>query len=393
MKLSELISYRSALEQFDFHRDSRLLVKTILEAKAHVDDKVNTETNQQIKFGAGVYQDEMDRDLLRLEESISGLGENFEYYKKQLDDIIQEQQQVYIKRSENSYISDELPNARLSSKERTLSMDDENTDKFFDRITQLSDWRYPGMIINPQEQQIIDEMASSDPLYLVDMNESTLDDIRGKMNEVYKHRVRPYVIDRFIPRRKYFGDLPNDQFGLIVLWNTLNNLPLSMCEQVLTQVSGLLRPGGTLLFTYNDCDNAHNIRNFENNFRQFTPGSLLVPMIEKLGYTVRFRTETIHGWMELRKPGKLETIRGGQSLGRVIHVKDDVVTSKKTYTQEEIAMIHKEAIALGICSQKDIEKEYFEPGKLELLVKRRKHSMQEERRLIEDIGKQNSKDS
>ena len=393
MKLSELISYRSALEQFDFHRDSRLLVKTILEAKAHVDDKVNTETNQQIKFGAGVYQDEMDRDLLRLEESISELGENFEYYKKQLDDIIQEQQQVYIKRSENSYISDELPNARLSSKERTLSMDDENTDKFFDRITQLSDWRYPGMIINPQEQQIIDEMASSDPLYLVDMNESTLDDIRGKMNEVYKHRVRPYVIDRFIPRKKYFGDLPNDQFGLIVLWNTLNNLPLSMCEQVLTQVSGLLRPGGTLLFTYNDCDNAHNIRNFENNFRQFTPGSLLVPMIEKLGYTVRFRTETIHGWMELRKPGKLETIRGGQSLGRVIHVKDDVVTSKKTYTQEEIAMIHKEAIALGIDNEERINNGAIEPGKLELLIKRRKHSMQEERRLIEDIGKQNSKDS
>ena len=83
MKLSELVAYRSALKQFDFYRDSRLLVKTILEAKAHVDDKVNSETNQQIKFGAGVYQDEMDRDLLRLEESISELGENFEYYKKQ----------------------------------------------------------------------------------------------------------------------------------------------------------------------------------------------------------------------------------------------------------------------------------------------------------------------
>jgi len=393
MKLSELVAYRSALDQFDFHRDSRLLIKTILEAKAHVDNKVDTETNQQIKFGAGVYQDEMDRDLLRLEESISELGENFEYYKKQLDDIIQEQQQVYIKRSENSYISDELPDARLSAKERTLSMDDENTDKFFDRITQLSNWRYPGMIIHPQEQKIIDEMASSDPLYLVDMNESTLDDIRGKMNDVYKHRVRPYVIDRFIPRKKYFGDLPNDQFGLIVLWNTLNNLPLSMCEQVLTQVFALLRPGGTLLFTYNDCDNAHNVRNFENNFRQFTPGSILVPMIEKLGYTMRFRTETIHGWMELKKPGELETIRGGQSLGRVIHAKDAVVTDKKSYTREEQDTIINEAIALGIDKEEKIRGGSISIGKLELLIKRRKQAIQEERKLINDIGKQNSKDS
>lgn len=393
MKLSELVSYRSALEQFNFRKDSRLLIKTILEAKAHVDDKVNTETNQQIKFGAGVYQDEMDRDILRLEESISELSENFDYYKKQLDDIIQEQQQVYTKKSESMYISNELPNAIQSVKERTLSMDDENTDKFFDRITQLSDWRYPGMIINCQEQKIIDEMASSDPLYLVDMNESTLDDIRGKMNDVYKHRVRPYVIDRFIPRKTYFSDLPSDQFGLIVVWNILNNLPLSVCEQVLTQLINLLRPGGTVLFTFNDCDNAHNIRNFENNFRQFTPGSMLVPMVEELGYSVRFRTKTIHGWMELKKPGELETIRGGQSLGRVIHVKDAVITPKKTYTQEQIDLIHQEAIALGIDSELVIRSGNISLGKLELLIKRRKHAIKEERNLINDIGKQNSKDS
>ena len=393
MKLSELVAYRSALEQFDFHRDSRLLIKTILEAKAHVDNKVDTETNQQIKFGAGVYQDEMGRDLLRLEESISELGEKFEYYKKQLDDIIQEQQQVYIKRSENSYIGDELPGAKQSAKERTLIMDDENTNKFFDRITQLTDWRYPGMIINPQEQQIVNDMASSDPLYLVDMNESTLDDIRGKMNDVYKHRVRPYVIDRFVPRKKYFGELPSNQFGLIVVWNTLNNLPLSTCEQVLSQIFDLLRPGGSVLFTFNDCDNAHNVRSFENNFRQFTPGSILVPMIEKLGYTVRFRTETIHGWVELKKPGELETIRGGQSLGRVIHVKDAVVTDKKSYTREEQDTIINEAIALGIDKEDIIRKGAISIGKLELLVKRRKHAIEEERRLIEQIGKQNSKDS
>jgi SAM-dependent methyltransferase len=393
MKLSELVAYRSALKQFDFYRDSRLLVKTILEAKAHVDDKVNSETNQQIKFGAGVYQDEMDRDLLRLEESISELGENFEYYKKQLSDIIQEQQQVYIKRSESSYISDELPNARLSAKERTLSMDDDNTTKFFDRIKQLTDWRYPGMIINPQEKQIVDDMASSDPLYLVDMNESTLDGIREKMNDVYRHRVSPYVINRFIPRRKYFGDLPTNQFGLIVVWNTINNLPLSMCDQVLRQLLDLLRPGGTLLFTFNDCENAHNIRNFENNFRQFTPGNMLVPMIENLGYTVRFRTETIHGWMELKKPGKLSTIRGGQSLGRVIRAKDAVVTDKKSYTREEQDTIINEAIALGVDKEDVIRKGAISIGKLELLVKRRKHAIEEERRLIEQIGKQNSKDS
>jgi hypothetical protein len=212
------------------------------------------------------------------------------------------------------------------------------------------------------------------------------------MNDVYRHRIRPYVIDRFIPRRKYFGDLPTNQFGLIVAWNTFNNLPLSMCEQVLKQLLELLRPGGTLLFTYNDCDNAYNIRTFEQNFRQFTPGSILSRTAQDLGYNIRFRTRSIHGWMELRKPGRLETIRGGQALGRVIHVKDAVVDSKKTYTQEEIAMIHKEAIALGVDKEDIIRKGAISIGKLELLIKRRKHAMQEERKMINDIGEQNSKD-
>ena len=386
MRLSELVAYRSALEQFDFHRESRLLIKHILEAKAHVDNKVDTGTNQQIKFGDTNYQAEMAKGIEWLEESITDLQENFEYYRSQLDDIIRDRQQEYIKRSENMYISEELPNANQAAKERTLIMDDENTERFFDRITQLSDWRYPGMIMNPQERQIVDDMASSDPLYLVDMNESTLDDIRSTMNDVYRHRVRPYVIDRFIPRRKYFGDLPANQFGLIVAWNTFNNLPLSMCEQVLKQLLELLRPGGTLLFTYNDCDNAYNIRTFEQNFRQFTPGSILSRTAQDLGYNIRFRTRSIHGWMELRKPGRLETIRGGQSLASVIGVGDVTVDSSRAYTQEEIDFIHLEALGLGI------EITDLNAGKLELLIERRKHAMQEERKMINDIGEQNSKD-
>ena len=386
MKLSELVAYRSALEQFDFHKSSRLLIKTILEAKAHVDNKVESDINEQTVFGDTNYQAEMAKGIEELEEAVSVLQEDFKYYRSQVDDIIKARQQEYIKRSENMYIGEELPNAREMARKRTLIMDDENTERFFDRITQLSNWRYPGMIMNPQEQQIIDDMASSDPLYLVDMNESTLVGIREKMNNVYRHRVRPYVIDRFIPRRKYFGDLPTNQFGLIVVWNTLNNFPLSMCEQVLKQLLELLRPGGTLLFTYNDCDNAYNIRTFEQNFRQFTPGSILSRTAQELGYDVRFRTRSIHGWMELRKPGKLETIRGGQSLASVISVGDVTVDDGKTYTQEEIDFIHLEAQGLGI------EIGDLNPGKLELLIKRRKHAIEEERKMINDIGEQNSKD-
>jgi SAM-dependent methyltransferase len=391
MKLSELVAYRTALENYDFQLESRPFIKKILEAKADIDHRSNTETNQQIVFGSGNYHNELDADLTQLKESIASLQDNFAYYKAQLDDIIREQQEEYIKQSEKMYIRDDLPNTKQSALDRMLTMDDKNTAHFLDRILQLSSWQYPGMVINPQDTSIIDDMASSDPLYIVDMNQTTLDTITGKMNDVYRHRVRPYVFS-IIPRRKCFNDLPKEQFGLITVWNILNNLSLTMCEQVISQLFDLLRPGGTVLFTYNDCDNAHNVRNFENNFRQFTPGSRLVPIIEQLGYTVKFKTSSIHGWMEIQKPGTLNTIKGGQSLARVIHGDNAVIEAKKKYSKEEVEQIHQEAIALGIDNEKAIKDRAIEPGKLELLIKRRKHAMQEERNLIEQIGKQNSKD-
>jgi hypothetical protein len=163
-----------------------------------------------------------------------------------------------------------------------------------------------------------------------------------------------------------------------------------MCQQILTQLFDLLRPGGTLLFTYNDCDNAHNVRNFENNFRQFTPGSRMVPIIEEIGYAIRYKTVGPHGWMEIKKPGKLETIRGGQSLAQVISTDAVTITAKKTYTEEQVKLLHQEAIALGIDSEEKIKGGAIELGKLELLIERRKHAIREERKLIDVL--QNPKD-
>jgi len=393
MKLSELVAFRTSLEQYDFYQASRLFIKNIQEAKADIDHVKDKPNNQQIRFSHGVYQDELPFDLINIENAIANLKDNFDYYKQQIDLQIQEKEEEYIKQSEKMYISDEIPSSVDAVSSRQLKLDDENKKEFYDRVTQLSDWRYPGMIIRPQESKLVEGMASSDPLYLVDIDQTLLDPKLDELNDVYRHRVRPWVIEKYLPRKTQFNDLPKHCFGLIVIWNTLNNMPLTICEQTLKQIFDLLRPGGTCLFTFNDCNIAHNIRNFENNYRQFTPGDRLETIVKQLGYTVRKKTKTIHGWMELRKPGTLITIRGGQSLARVIHVNDALITAKKTYTEKQIEQIHQEAIALGICSQKDIEKKYFEPGKLELLIERRKHTIKEERKLINDIGKQNSKDS
>jgi len=392
MILSELVAFRSSLEQYDFYQASRLFVKNVEEAKADIDRVTDKPNNQQIRFSQGVYQDELPFDLNNVEEAIENLRDNFDYYKQQIDLQIQKLEEDYIQQSEKMYIRDELPSGPDVVLERSLQLDDQSKEIFYSRVSQLSDWRFPGMIIRPQETNLVEEMASSDPLYLVDYHNKLIDPCLKNMNDVYRHRVRPWVIDRYLPRKTQLNDLPKEQFSLIVIWNTLNNMPLTMCNQILKQIFDLLRSGGTCLLTFNDCNNAYNIRNFENNYRQFTPGDRLETIVKDLGYVIRYRSKSIHGWMEIQKPGKLETIRGGQSLARII--RDDVgVYTKKEYSSREIREIHQEAIALGIDTKEKIKGGAISPGKLELLINRRKRAIQEERKLIEQIGKQNSKDS
>jgi hypothetical protein len=382
MKLSELVAFRSSLEQYDFYQASRLFVKNVEEAKADIDRVTDKPNNQQIRFSQGVYQDELPFDLNNVETAIADLQDNFEYYKQQIDLQIQKLEEDYIKQSEKMYMRDELPSGPDVVLERSLQLDDQSKEVFYSRVSQLSDWRFPGMIIRPQETDLVEEMASSDPLYLVDYHNKLIEPCLKNMNNVYRHRVRPWVIDRYLPRKTQFNDFPKEQFGLIVIWNTLNNMPLTMCSQILNQLFDLLRPGGTCLLTFNDCNNAYNIRNFENNYRQFTPGDRLENIVKDLGYAIKYRSEGIHGWMEIQKPGKLETIRGGQSLARVIH-SEGMAHSKKTYTKEQIKQIHQEAIALGIDTEEKINGGAISLGKLELLINRRKHAIIDERKLTQ----------
>ena len=384
MKLSELVAFRSALEQYDFHTDSQLLVKKVLEAKADIDHYQDSESNQLIRFSQGVYQDELEQDLTKVEQSLSDLIDNFDYYKQQIDELITEREEEYIKKSERMYISEELPADIDTIQDRQLVMDEQGTRQFHDRVKQLSDWRYPGMIIRPQVKALVEDMASSDPLYLVDTDQIMLEPRLNELNDIYRHRVRPYGIGKYLPKQRQFDKLPKDQFGLIVIWNTLNNMSLSVCEQTLKQIFDLLRPGGTCLFTFNDCNNAHNVRNFENNYRQFTPGKRLTSIIEQLGYKVKYKTNTIHGWMEIVKPGDLVTIKGGQSLAQVIYVNSgEKVDKKRQYTKEQEDMIIHEALALGIDSEMVIRSGNISLGKMELLINRRKRAMEQERKLAQ----------
>jgi hypothetical protein len=95
---------------------------------------------------------------------------------------------------------------------------------------------------------------------------------------------------------------------------------MKVVRQYLDSMFARLRPGGVAIFTYNDCDWAHGVALAEKSFMCYTPGREIQAHCNQIGFETLSvnRGQGDIAWMELRRPGEIESIRGGQSLAKII---------------------------------------------------------------------------
>jgi SAM-dependent methyltransferase len=115
--------------------------------------------------------------------------------------------------------------------------------------------------------------------------------------------------------------MPDNQFGLCLAFNFFEFTPIEVLEQYLKNIFNKLRPGGILAMTFNDCDRAHCVALVEKNFCFYTPGQRVKATAKSIGYRQIFSWTDMGNltWLELRKPGELESIRGGQTLAKIVN--------------------------------------------------------------------------
>jgi hypothetical protein len=194
------------------------------------------------------------------------------------------------------------------------------TERFYcTRIMRYNSWHHPAMIIRPGRESYINHMLASDPLYLVDESHDLLQPAVSQFNEQYQQRLRTYAINER-NSEEILGKLPNGQFGLVLSYNFFNFRPFEVIRTYLTEIYQKLRPGGVLVMTFNDCDRAKGVMLVEQHFCCYTPGYLVRELAQSLGYHITF-SWTDQGpttWMELQKPGNLVSLRGGQTLAKII---------------------------------------------------------------------------
>lgn len=176
------------------------------------------------------------------------------------------------------------------------------------------DWRYPGLEIGCRDGEYTKYMVGCDPLYITDVHQEFLDNTMSKFPPEYQRRLRPYQI-----REMDLSMLPENQFGFIFSWNFFNYLTLDSIYNYLTQCMKLLRPGGTLMFSYNNADMPAPAAYADSYFMSYVPKSSLIPMCKNLGFEVVSSTdlEPAVSWVELRKTGELKMIKAHQVLGEI----------------------------------------------------------------------------
>jgi hypothetical protein len=183
-------------------------------------------------------------------------------------------------------------------------------------VTNRSYWNFPGLQICPLSKEWIDIMVANDPLYLVDANLSVLTTNISEYPDVYQRRLRLY---------DSLEKLPTNQFGIIFIWDFFNYLLYDLSVEYLKKCFLHLRPGGTLIFSYNNCDIYTMAKIAEENQMYYSSKSRLTKICEELGYEI-VRTDDeplpdsvlISSWFELRKPGTLTTVKKSQAMGAVL---------------------------------------------------------------------------
>lgn len=199
---------------------------------------------------------------------------------------------------------------------RTLYIPKHASPMLISRIGANLDWRYATLEIGCRDGEFTTHLVAGDPLYVVDAHQEFLDSTLNKFNEGYQRRIRPYLI-----KDHDFSSLPSSQFGFVFSWNHFNYLGLDTIKHCLQQVYQLLKPGGVMLFSYNNGDLPDSADYAEKYYMTYMPKTLLIPMCEMIGFDVIDSQDFTPAvsWIEIKKPGELTTVKAHQVLGTIKH--------------------------------------------------------------------------
>lgn len=312
LKISTLLSLLDEIDKFD-------LAKSQDAANATMGWVLPTITNFP-DIADLVYHD-IDTTYKLVHDSINKFDQSVVQAKQTIKEKIRELESQYFVKSDELYDegvrTHENPSAVL---DRRFSLSPDIEKILSDRIGIRADWRWPGAIIRPGLEVWIEKLVALDPLYLLDESRVLLDfSLQQRFNQQYKSRLRKIILNANKTKR-LLEELPDNQFGYFLVYNFFNYRPLHVIQQYLKEIYVKLKPGGSVGFTINNCDRPGGADLSERNYASYTPGHAVIDSAQESGFELTYQLDINAAvtWFELKRPGVLTTLRGGQPLAKIV---------------------------------------------------------------------------
>ena len=302
MTLYQLISFRNFVRN-QFHVDSIVaeinkLINKLSTTDQDLDHQYSVFLQQNINSFNGIIT-----SLSNRQNSVTQILENL---NKQVSDLTQK----FLTVEYDEHLKYLMMNHDVRMV-REFSIQDEIKELAISRIRNYSDWHYPALELGCRTGAWTRHLIASDPLYLFDFDQRFLDITIGQFPEQYQRRVRGYTD---------LNKLPKEQFSFVFSWEFFNYLGLNTTRNYLEQTFNILRPGGAMMFSYNDADTTAGIAYTETGAQGYLPKYLLLEACQAVGFEV-INTESfdngVVNWIEIRRPGTLKTVKTAQALGEI----------------------------------------------------------------------------
>lgn len=194
--------------------------------------------------------------------------------------------------------------------------------KIISKIKGYSNYRFPALELGCRQGFFTKELVASDPFYIVDFHNQFLENSANQFNQQYQKRIRTYKIEMHKDLAvKNLSMLPKNQFNLVFSWHFFNFLSIRQAQYYIEQIFNLLRPGGTAMFSYNNCATVNGAMRVDpGDIAAYINGLELQKICLDIGYEITNAEDLSSGdisWLEITKPGELTTVKASQSLGEI----------------------------------------------------------------------------
>ena len=310
MKLSNIVDYLN-------HLNKEAQQPDFVDAKHRFESILHSVAEHPLQVGS--LSNDLETDLHNINQAVAQFDTTLSVLKAELLKMISEQEPEYYAQSRRLYEDEMCYETNEYILDRKLSIGDQNRIELEFRIKRYTDWRLPGLLFRPGKESFIEDMVPMDPLYLVDQNENLLAPAMTKFSAEYQRRLRPYTIDDRADG-ELMTLLPNKQFGFVFAYNYFNYNPLGVICRYLDVLYEKLRPGGRIIFTYNECEHASGVMLAEKSFMCYTPGSRIRSYAESIGFEFEYQNtlEANAAWFEFKRPGDIVSLRGGQNMAKIM---------------------------------------------------------------------------